>query len=120
MLHPSRDSADRSGGQLQLDATTIDAIANRVVELLGHDAVKPPLLTAAEVAKRFGVSRSWVYENATQLSAIRLGSGARARLRFDASHVEQAMQTSPDRPRGTTPAREPWVSDADLIPIRRP
>ncbi len=69
---------------LQLDAATIDAVARRVVELLGTaDAADPLWVDAAEVARRFGVARSWVYAQAARLGAVRLGHGPRARLRFD-------------------------------------
>lgn len=45
------------------------------------------LVDAATLAERLGVSRGFVYEHAHELGVIRLGSGPRARLRFD---VERA------------------------------
>jgi hypothetical protein len=41
------------------------------------------LATPAELAAILGVSRAFVYDHGEQLGAIRLGSGPRARLRFD-------------------------------------
>lgn len=42
-----------------------------------------PLVDAATLAVELGVSRDWVYEHAHELGALRLGSGPKARLRFD-------------------------------------
>ena len=42
---------------------------------------------AATVAALFGVERDWVYAHKNELGALRLGSGRRARLRFDMSRV---------------------------------
>src|ERR1019366_5828947 len=63
----------------------VDAIAERVVELLSADDVSagPSLVSAAEVARELNAGRQWVYEHAEQLGARRLGDGPRARLRFD-------------------------------------
>lgn len=49
------------------------------------------LLTAAEVAARFGLSRDWVYEHASDLGVVRLGHGPRPRLRFNAETVAAAL-----------------------------
>lgn len=72
----------------------VEMTARRVVELLGAHAPVPAcdgLLTAAQVAERFGVSRDWVYEHADGLGALRLGGGARPRLRFDPERVADAL-----------------------------
>ncbi|MGI8624499.1 MAG: helix-turn-helix transcriptional regulator, partial [Solirubrobacteraceae bacterium] len=50
------------------------------------------LLTAAEVAARFGVSRGWVYGNADALGALRLGDGPKPRVRFDAQEVAERLR----------------------------
>jgi hypothetical protein len=49
----------------------------------------PPLLTAADVARRFSVTRSWVYAHARELGVVRIGDGPRPRLRFDPAVVAQ-------------------------------
>jgi len=54
-----------------------------VVRLLASVAEGDRLLTAAEVAHRFGVHRTWVYAHADDLGVVRLGAGPRAPLRFD-------------------------------------
>lgn len=78
----------------------IDAVARRVVELLesGRGNGTPTLseeggecLTVAQVAERYRVSRSWVYAHQRQLGAIRMGSGPRPALRFDAQVVVEAI-----------------------------
>ena len=75
---------DDDGPKLKLAPEVIDAIARRVVELLARAApVRPELVDAAELARRLGVERSWVYTHAIQLGAIKLGNGRRPRLRFD-------------------------------------
>src|SRR4051812_44292192 len=116
------DSPNESGAAVRLDQASIDAIARHVAEILRGEllaeASKP--WTAAEVATRFGVSRSWVYENAERLGAMRLGNGTRARLRFDPGRVREALEGD-RRPRGAPRAPRSshrWVADRDLIPIR--
>ena len=86
----------------------LDDLAGRVASRLGRAARWPALLTAAEVASRFNVARSWVYAHANELGAIRLGTGPRARLRFDPAIVEQVLNP---QPLATAPA-------AGLLPIR--
>jgi hypothetical protein len=110
------------------DTSFVDAVARRVVELLREEGVVsregPRLLTVAAVSKEFGVAADWLYANARRLGAIRLGSGPRARLRFDratiadriakvASHAgrDRASQRGKRR-RGTRDG-----ADDDLLPI---
>lgn len=87
---------------LSLDATLVDAIAQRVLELLAgddrkaarriaHDATSTSSLTVADIAALYGVSRSWVYAHQRELGAMRLGSGPRPRLRFNANLVAAAI-----------------------------
>lgn len=64
-----------------------------VADLLGAQggATTEVLLTPAQVASRYGVSRTWVYAHAKELGAVRLGNGPKARLRFDADKVDDAL-----------------------------
>lgn len=67
----------------RLDDESIEAVARRVAELLQitpTPAAGGPLLSAAEVASRLGVSRDLVYRRADQLGAVRLGTSVRFRL----------------------------------------
>ena len=81
-------SAERSN---EADPSLVDAVARRVVELLREEGAVsregPRLLTVAAVSEQFGVSTDWLYANAGRLGAIRLGSGPRARLRFDRATI---------------------------------
>jgi hypothetical protein len=85
----------------------------------------PTLLDAAEVAARFGVSRSWVYENARRLGAVRLGDGPKPRLRFDPERVKAALAAEPEPPaRADVPANRPSrrrrepANGVELLPVR--
>lgn len=108
---------------LMLDQATVEAIARRVVELMCQEGLAPSeLVDAAEIARRFGVSRDYVYEHADKLGAIRLSDGPRARLRFDPERVADALNSpSPTEstPRRAKP-RHRRRGDLDLLPIHTP
>ena len=72
-------------------AALADLVAQRVVAVLTESRPGPVLLTAAEVARQFGVSAEWVRENADRLGVLRLGDGPRPRLRFDPDVVGAAL-----------------------------
>lgn len=71
-----------------------EMVAGRVAALLQGESA-PALLTAAEVGERYGVSADWVRSNADRLGVVRLGDGARPRLRFPAAAVAEALSASP-------------------------
>jgi hypothetical protein len=107
----------------------VDAVARRVVELLREEGVVsregPRLLTVAAVSQEFGVSTDWLYANARPLGAIRLGSGPRARLRFDRATIADriakvASHATRDRSsqRGKRRRGTREGADGDLLPIR--
>jgi hypothetical protein len=75
--------------------------------------VTPELIDTAEVARRFGRSRDWVYEHAADLGVVRLGDGARPRLAFDPARVSTYIDGK------ATIAEEPPPSPAPPAP-RRP
>jgi len=105
----------------QLDRASIEAIAVRVVELLHEQQASPNrMLSATEVASRYGVSRSWVYENAARLGAVRLGTGPRPRLRFSVTEVSARLEVLRAEEHAPAPPRRQthWIDAADLIPIR--
>lgn len=96
-----------SGPALPSDSV-VESIARRVVELLREEVPSGPhLVDAAVVAERHGVARSWVYENAERLGAVRLGDGPRARLRFDLREVDRrlASWSAAGGQKGQRPAR---------------
>ena len=77
------------GGRLHLD--DVEAIAQRVAALLRDEPQAPHLLTAGQVADRFGLTAAWVREHATALGGLHLGDGPRPRLRFNAATVGDAL-----------------------------
>ncbi|HWC49695.1 MAG TPA: hypothetical protein VG448_12505 [Solirubrobacterales bacterium] len=84
----------QEGGELRLSPESIDALATRLAELLGGARVPAPpmespkkMLSAAEVSRRWSISRRWVYDHADELGARRMGTGPRPRLRFDPDEV---------------------------------
>ena len=94
---------------MTLDEDDIAAIAASVVDLMTRPdqprRATGRLATASEVARALGVSRSWVYANKVRLGAIRLGSGPRARLRFDLAEAQAAFAANP----GHQPDPEPTL-----------
>jgi hypothetical protein len=80
-----------SGGQeLRLAPESIEALAVRLAELIDpplsaavEEESRQEMVSAAEVSRRWGVSRRWVYDHAEGLGAVALGGGPRPRLRFD-------------------------------------
>lgn len=99
----------------------IDAIARRVLELDANGALgqarERALLTVAEVAARLSVSQAWVYAHKRDLGAIRLGSGPKARLRFDATAVltELNRRDSPARSAASEPKETPKGTRRRLV-----
>ncbi len=75
--------ADALIDRIATEPHVADALAGRIAQRLTASPNVAELVTAAELATRFGVTRAYVYDNATELGAIRLGDGPRARLRFD-------------------------------------
>jgi len=93
---------------VRLDPRDIDLIATTVARLLTDTRVAqtdPALIDAAEVARRFGLARSTVYDHADALGAIRLGHGTRPRLRFAPDRVAAALATErhTEKPQTVTP-----------------
>ncbi len=83
-----------ANGEVRLDADSIDALANRLAELLAPREPQLPrarLITAEEVARWWGIGRRWVYDHADELGARRLGGGRRPRLRFDPDEVAERL-----------------------------
>lgn len=71
-------------------ARLADLIVDRLAERL-QPTPEPVLLTAQQVAERFGVSAEWVRDHAAELGVVRLGDGKRPRLRFELSKVTAAL-----------------------------
>jgi hypothetical protein len=86
---------------IALDAETIEAIARRVVELLERRGLqRRELVDASELARRFGIERSWVYSHAIELGAVKLGEGPKPRLRFDPEIAARVLRRVGGGPAG--------------------
>lgn len=112
---------------IKLDPRTVEAIARRVVDLLERRGLgKRELVDAAELARRFGIERSWVYTHAIELGAVKLGNGAKPRLRFDPEVAARVLRRVGGEPAADPPARsgkragQPRGSEGrvGLLPIR--
>jgi hypothetical protein len=99
----------------------------QLAERLGGPAPEQPegLVDAHEIASRIGRSRWWVYEHASELGAVRLGSGSRPRLGFWPSRVDAYLHTAAQlrqpllAPARATPQRRRRASTGvELLPIR--
>jgi len=111
-----------------LDPETVEAIARRVVDLLERRGLrKRELVDAAELARRFGIERSWVYTHAIELGAVKLGGGAKPRLRFDPEVAVRVLRKVGGKPTADPPARSGKRagqpprragSEVRLLPIR--
>jgi hypothetical protein len=75
-----------------LDVETIEAIADAVSDRLdAREQARTGWVTADAVACHLGVEPSYVYEHSTQLGAVRLGQGPKARLRFRLDLVDASL-----------------------------
>jgi len=115
--------------RIKLDPQATEAIARRVVELLERRGLqRRELVDAAELARRLGIERSWVYTHAIELGAVKLGNGAKPRLRFDPEIAARVLRKVDGKPAADPPARsgkrasQPRGSKgkAELLPIRGP
>lgn len=116
--------------RIALDAQTIEAIARRVVELLERRGLqRRELVDAAEIARRFGIERSWVYTHAIELGAVKLGGGTKPRLRFDPEVAARVLRKVDGKSMADPPARSGKRagqpprragSEVRLLPVRGP
>ena len=110
--------------EVRLHESSIEAVARRLAELLRDDVHAGELIDAAEVARRFGVARSWVYDHAEELGALPLGGGSRPRLRFDPEIVAARLQAHRGAAPGDSaggpkrPGRRPRKRSIELLPIK--
>ena len=124
----SRTTNPMASKRIALDPPTVEAIARRVVELLERRGLqRRELVDAAELARRFGIERSWVYSHAIELGAIKLGDGSKPRLRFDPEIAARVLRVVGEGSAADPPARsgeragQPQRdrgSEVRLLPIR--
>jgi predicted DNA-binding transcriptional regulator AlpA len=108
----------------------VRAIAEAVVDILGERGLvvyagpspSTRVLKVCEVARLLGRSAPWVYEHATELGAIRMGNGPKARIGFDLATIEQWKrdhQLAPGearKPAQGRPRRSAIPTGGNLIP----
>ena len=84
--------------QIDYDEDALDRLADLLADRLAArlSIVTPtrpePLVDAAEIARLHGKTRSWVYDHAGELGAVRLGSGPRPRLGFSPTRVAEQLE----------------------------
>jgi hypothetical protein len=82
---------------IRLAPEDIEAIAVAVVDTL--ESRQGRYVDAAELANDLGVSRDYIYENAGELGAVKLGGGRRPRLRFELAVARAAFVRLHEKPR---------------------
>jgi hypothetical protein len=75
-----------------------EATARKLVEFVGERGKTFGLVGPRELAEGLGVSLDYVYGHATELGAMRLGSGPKARIRFDLDGARRALEAMTQRP----------------------
>jgi hypothetical protein len=81
-------------------AAIAEATATRLAEIVSAPPGTFALVDARQLARELGVSLDYVYAHATELGAMRLGSGPKARIRFDLGRARQALETRGGRSNG--------------------
>jgi hypothetical protein len=106
---------------MRLDDDQLERLADLIFERLSRPpTTRGPLVDARELARLLGVSRAVIYERSRELGAVRLGTGERARLRFDPELAMQALQPSHHEPPNGTQRRRPPPKRIRKAPKRRP
>jgi hypothetical protein len=115
---------------IRLDDDQLEALAVRIAVHLAALEGTPtataattaadaqPLVSAAELARLLGVSRQTVYGAAAELGGVRVGTGPRARWRFDPQTARERMMLCS---RGSTPDADPASNGgaSEPAPARR-
>ena len=81
-------------------AAIAEATAARLAEIVSAAPGTFALVDARQLARELGVSLDYVYAHATELGAMRLGSGPKARIRFDLDRARQALEARTARSNG--------------------
>jgi hypothetical protein len=71
-----------------------------VAVLVGEPRSTFALVDARQLATELGVSTDYVYSHASELGAMRLGVGPKARIRFDVDRARQALEARTPGPNG--------------------
>lgn len=132
-MHSGRavdNRGEMASPRIKLDPQAVEAVARRVVEILEQRGLQGrELVDAAELARRFGIERSWVYSHAIELGAVKLGQGQKPRLRFDPQIAARMLRKVGEGSAADPPARsgeragQPQRdrrSEVSLLPIKGP
>lgn len=109
---------------IELPDHQLEVLADLIVDRLTVSAAGE-LIDAAELARRIGRGRDFVYEHSGQLGAVRLGNGERPRLFFRWPQVLDRLDGNPKRGRKTStvairPRRKRPSQAIELLPIGGP
>jgi hypothetical protein len=100
----SESAADVAMVERSLTDGDVEAIAEATAARLAEIVSAAPgtfaLVDARQLARDLGVSLDYVYAHATELGAMRLGSGPKARIRFDLDRARQALEARAGRTNG--------------------
>jgi len=77
-----------------------DATAQKVLAVVGAQSNTFGLVDARDLAEELGVSVDYIYAHSRELGAMRLGSGPKARIRFDLDRARQALAARAVRSNG--------------------
>ncbi len=69
-----------------------EATATSLAEMVNPGPATFALVDARKLARDLGVSLDYVYAHATELGAMRLGSGPKARIRFDLDRARRVLE----------------------------
>jgi hypothetical protein len=83
--------SERTLTQEDVDAIA-DATVMRLAPLMVPQRPTFALVDARELAAELGVSTDYVYAHAADLGGMRLGSGPKARIRFDLDRARQTLE----------------------------
>ena len=75
-----------------------DVLAERGLVVYAGPSASARVLNAREVSQLLGRSAPWVYAHATELGAIRMGNGPKARIGFDLANIERWKRDNQARP----------------------
>jgi hypothetical protein len=100
----TRQGFDAPADNRVLTAGDVEAIAEatamRLAEIVSAMPGTFALVDARQLARDLHVSLDYVYAHATELGAMRLGTGPNARIRFDLDRARQALETRAGRTNG--------------------
>lgn len=99
--HHSEPAVDAAVADRVLTDGDVEAIAEATAARLAVIVSGAPetfaLVDARQLARDLGVSLDYVYAHASELGALRLGSGPKARIRFDLDRARQALEARAGR-----------------------